>query len=114
MDLAEENMSRGVDVILESTFNYESEGEVLGSWKEKYRADIYTLVLEIDEEERKSRFETRERARCHHDKKREYGELTCDYAFMPEKKLFLRSDEPVEKIANKAVGFINYANKDKQ
>lgn len=113
MDLAEENVGRGVDVILESTFNFEPEGNVLRKWQEKYKADVYTIVLNIDERERKNRFETRERNQCHHDQKRKYGEMKCSYEFMPDKKIFLKSNMPAGELANKAIEFINYADKNK-
>jgi predicted kinase len=110
MDLAEENINRGIDVIIESTFNFEPEGRIFETWKVKYGVSIYTIVLEIDEKERRIRFENRERNRCHHDRQRKYEKMRCDYAHMPESKIFLKSDEPVSGLLNKVIKFIEHAN----
>jgi len=106
MDLAEENLQRGVDVILESPFDYEAESRIFEEWKKRYSIDIYTIVLEISEKERTERFKKRERARSHHDRERKYDKVKCDYMFMPEKIMFLRSDSSVNKLTDKIIDFI--------
>ncbi len=111
LDLAEENIARGVDVILESPFNFPEEGKLFEEWKKKYSIDFFAVVLEIDQEERSRRFLDRERHRAHHDtdRLRMVGntlEETCSYDHIPEKKLFLTTDKSVEQLADEVMEFL--------
>ncbi len=111
LDLAEENIARGVDVILESPFNFPEEGKLFEEWKKKYSIDFFAVVLVIDQEERSRRFMDRERHRAHHDTDRlrrtnNTINETCSYDHIPDRKLFLTTDRPVEQLANEVMEFL--------
>lgn len=108
LDLARENLKLGMDVILESTFNFYEDVHIFKEWEEEFGIKIFTFVLEIGKEERKLRFENRERDRAHHDNERtrEFGEKECDYQFMPGKKIFLKTNQSVEKLVEKSIEFL--------
>ncbi len=112
LDLAEENIRNGIDVILESPFNFPEEGMLFQAWKKKYEVNIYSIIAKIDAEERKRRFIDRERHRAHRDTERlQRSEQTfsdvCSYEHMPEKKLFLDTTQPVEKLVGQVIEFLN-------
>jgi len=54
----------------------------------------------VSEEERKRRFETRERNKSHHDGERllSYAEAQANFDHMPEKKIFLKTNKTVEQL----------------
>ena len=109
LDLAEENIARGVDVIVESPFNFENDKEIFDEFKKKYSIEIYTIVLQLEAEEREKRFLERERHTSHHDEQRErqYEEMDSDYDHMPEKKILLDSKNPVDQLLEKSIQFLN-------
>jgi predicted kinase len=100
LKLAEENLARGIDVILESPFNFPSDEKIFKKWKDKYDLSIFSIILQLDEVEREKRFTLRERHKSHHDKERlrNYKEAPGDYQYMPEKKIFVTTDKPVEEL----------------
>ncbi|NLC30789.1 MAG: ATP-binding protein [Candidatus Moranbacteria bacterium] len=95
LDLAEENLARGIDVILESPFTFSEDGEIFEKWRKKYDLEIFSIILEISENERKERMTNRERDKSHHDEKRlqNYVATQCDFFHMPEKKIFLETSK---------------------
>lgn len=111
LDLTEENIARDIDVILESPFNFPEEGKLFEEWKKKYGIEFFAVILEVDLEERRRRFEGRERHQAHHDTDRlreadnTLGQ-TCAYEHIPEKKLFLSSNRPVEKLVEEVMSFL--------
>lgn len=108
LDLAEENIARGVDVIIESPFNFENDREVFEEFKSKYSVEIYTIILELETAERKQRFLERERHVSHHDEQRErqYEEVESNYEHMPEPKIFLDSKNSVDQLIKESLDFI--------
>lgn len=108
LDLAEENISRGVDVIIESPFHFENDREIFEVFKSKYPVEIYTIVLKLEATERKKRFVERERHHSHHDTERgaQYEEAASTYEHMPEPKIFLDSKNTLEDLVKEAVEFI--------
>ena len=108
MDLAEENLARGVDLILEAPFGFPDEGKVLNSWKEIYNLDLYVIILTIDDEERLKRFLNRPRHASHHDGERNAAvqinvSVDSSYGHMPEKRIYLVSNKPVEELVDLAL-----------
>lgn len=95
MRLAGENISRGVDVIVESPFIFNEEIEIFNDWTEKHDLDTYSIILTIDPKEREHRFLHRERHAAHHDilRAQHYAEMKADYSNMPDKKIFLTTDQ---------------------
>lgn len=111
LEIAEENIARGIDVILESPFNFPDEGKLFEKWKKQYSIKFFAVVLEVDPEERKRRFTERERHKAHHDSERLRNvENTlnndCSYEHIPENKLFLRTDRPIEELVEEVIRFI--------
>jgi predicted kinase len=100
LDLAEQNIAHGIDVILESPFNFPDVGKIFRKWKKKYNLSLFSVILHIDEDERRQRFLERERHRSHHDNKRklDYEEMKFSYDHMPEKKIFLTTNKLVEEL----------------
>jgi predicted kinase len=107
--LAEENLIRGIDVILESPFNFPDDEKIFKKWKDKYDLSIFTIILQLDEAERERRFTSRERHRSHHDKERirNYREAPGDYQHMPEKKIFITTDKPVSELTEMILELIS-------
>lgn len=115
LSLAEEQIRRGVDLIIESPFNYEEEAKSFASWKEKYSLDFYAVVCGIDEAVRRDRYTERAkrvRHAAHHDLARldeAMGGTTdktfrlFDYSIMPEKKIFVTTDQPVGELVDRVV-----------
>lgn len=101
LDLAEENIARGVDIILESPFHMTDVGIVFAGWRERYKISILSAIMQLDEEERKKRFLARERHRSHYDQKRtgDYPLEDVSFSYLPEKRLFLTADRPTHELA---------------
>jgi predicted kinase len=108
LDLAEENIINGVDVILESPFSFPEDGKIFDNWKNKYKLDIFTIVLQLDEVERENRYRTRERHASHHDNERQLSQVDeCTYVHMPETKIFLNTNKPLEILVQEALARIS-------
>jgi predicted kinase len=105
---AEENISRGVDVIIESPFHFENDREIFEVLKSKYSVELYTIVLELEATERKKRFTERDRHPSHYDTARatQYEEAASTYEHMPEPKLFLDSRNTLDDLVKEAIEFI--------
>lgn len=108
LDLAQENLIRGVDVILESPLNYPEEGAVFETWESRYGIDVRTIILELNEGERERRFRQRERDKCHHDseRKRRFQDSVSSYEHMKGRRLFLDAAQSPETILHHALRFI--------
>lgn len=111
LDVVEENIARGIDVILESPFNFPEEGKLFEDWKKKYDLDFFAVILQVDHEERQRRFVTRERHRAHHDAdrlRRTDSTLveSCTYDHIPDKKLFLDTGKSIEELVDEVLQFL--------
>ena len=103
--LAEEQIANGVDVILESPFNHEDNAKLFHAWKKKYDIDFYAVICEVDQETRMQRRSDRPRHSAHHEAFRlregvSFSPEEWDYASMPEKKIFVRTEESVNASIN--------------
>lgn len=111
LDLAEDNLKEGLDVILESVFNFPEDAYIFQEWKKKIKIKIYTIILEVDENEREARFKNRERNKAHHDEERirQVQYIKTDQAFdhMPEKKIFIKTNKPVKKLVNEVIKLVS-------
>lgn len=105
LDLAKENLKNNVDVILESPFVYKEDGNIFEEWKKELDIEIFTIILNIDEEERKKRFLERERHRSHHDDKRNVNDSNANHNFeyMPNKKIFITTNKPMNELVEKII-----------
>lgn len=109
LDLAEENLSRGVDVIIESPFNFENDKTAFEALQKKYSLNIFTIVLQLDDVNRKNRFLKRERHSAHHDTERErqYEYTLSIYEHMPEKKIFLNSEKSISDLTEEVLSYLS-------
>ena len=108
LDLAEENIARGVDVLVESPFNFEKDHEIFNEFKEKYSVKIFTIILQLEPKERKKRILERERHASHHDEQRgtQYEEVKNSYEHMLEPKIFLNSKNSIHELVKETLDFI--------
>lgn len=112
--LVEECLKNQVNVIVECPFNHPEDIDLLCGWKTKYDIDLYNIVCQIDEEERKNRFKTRPRHESHHDVDRllEINKhdadawAVCDYTKFPDKLLHLVTNRPADELVARAKDFL--------
>lgn len=111
--LAEEQIRNKVDLMIESAFNFEEDVNLFEKWKKDYNLDLYCIICSIDEETRKSRFNSRCIGReAFHDNEKKDDPNTCfnrtdfDYNTMPGKKIKIITNEDIEKITKKLTEFI--------
>lgn len=106
--LIEEQISCGVDLIIEAPFNFSEDYELFSQWGKKYELDIYSVICSIDKDIRKNRFETRERHKSHHDQDRKVSfNDKYDYTDIPGKQIRVTTDRPVEEIVENIIFEIN-------
>jgi len=114
--LAEEQVKNNVDLIMESAFNFEEDVDLFNRWIEKYDLDFYCIICKVAEEERKRRFMNRpahtaiffEKDKLQeNDPNTAFNRTDFDYNLMPEKKIILKTDEPVAKSIEKIIRYIN-------
>ena len=110
LDLAEDSIKNGVDIILESPFNHLDNLKRFHSWVERYGVDVQVIICEIDEIERKKRIEMRPRHYSHHDVTRKvlghFVKDNFDYSTFPGNKLFLDTSQPLEKLVEQTLEFL--------
>lgn len=114
--LAEEQLSNGADIIIESPFNFPEDYPIFASWEEKYRTKIFSVLCRIEEEERQRRYGDRlpERHHCHHDDQRiDSGEVLAEkdhavYDGMPGMRIEVVTDRPIGILADEVTVKINH------
>jgi len=99
--LAEQQIRRGVDLMLDSAFMYPDDYKMLYEWMEKYDLDITSIVCTIDDAIRQKRIVERPRHRAHHDSEREHATANNGiYESMPGKKIVVSCDKPIEELVS--------------
>lgn len=114
LELAEEYIKNGVDVIIESPFHWPSDIKLFNNWKRNYKIEIYSIICEIDEKERMDRFVNRLRHRAHHDidsllEKGEHDKEAwekCDYNIFPGTIIKLKTNKSVEQLIEFVKSFL--------
>lgn len=102
--LVEEQLSKGIDVIMESPFNFPEDYQTFTGWKEKYQLDLYSLICLVDKKIRKERFFSRDRHRSHLDGEREANfDDKYDYKDIPGKQIYITTDESADTLAEKVI-----------
>ena len=102
--LAEEQIALGVDLIIQSTCNFSEDADLFKTWIEKYKLDFYCVVCVIDDEERQKRFKNRPdhykkyfiNKKIETNSSQSLNKTDFDYNLMPEKKIFIKTNRPVE------------------
>ncbi len=109
--LAEESIRNGVDIMIESPFNHSSNPGIFERWKSEYGVDMKVIVCVLkDEAEHRRRFFERvasgNRHHSHRDFDRNWAPSNFDYSVMPDPKLFLDMQLPLESNVNQALRFL--------
>ncbi len=109
--LAEEQLSNGIDIMIEAPFNFSDDYAIFERWQEKYRLDIYSVICSIDNAEREMRFRERERHHSHHDADRRisrtFDEHEFDYADIPGEKIHIVTDKPTAELVGIVIQVLN-------
>ncbi len=108
LHLAEQQLANGLDIIIESPFNFLEDYPLFKSWKEKYGLDLYSVICLIDFNERKKRFLKRKRHNAHHDTQRISDHLLNDvteynYAMIPGKQIRIITNKKVEELVQDVI-----------
>lgn len=110
LDLAEELIGDGIDVMIEAPFNHPDNTKRFEQWVSQYAIDLRVVVCEVDEKEREKRYRERPRHRSHHDQARLtqglFPKEVFDYAVFPGKKLFIDTARPVEDCVKEILAFL--------
>lgn len=97
--LAEEHLSKGMDLIIEGPLYFEEDYKIFHGWQKKYDIQIYSIICQIPIEIRKERFRNRPRHRAHHDADRVYQDRDESvYENLPGNKTYITTDRPVEEL----------------
>ncbi len=68
--IADEQLRRGIDLIIEAPFTFSEDYFMFEKWKNKYNIRIYSVICSVDFETRKKRYRSRKRHKAHHDEER--------------------------------------------
>lgn len=100
LSITEEQISNGIDLIIEAPFRFEEDYGLFSKWTQTYHISIYSVICSIPKEERKERFLNRPRHQSHHDAERiqddSFNEDSEVYNGMPGKQIKITTDQPVE------------------
>jgi predicted kinase len=103
-DLTEEQLERGLDLMIEAPFNFSEDYNLFEKWQTKYNLNLYSVICSIPSKTRKDRINDRPRHRAHHDTERGnfLMNIQCNYKNIPGKQIKIITNETVE-ILTKAV-----------
>jgi 2-phosphoglycerate kinase len=117
--LIEEQLARGIDIIIEGPFYLKVDSELFHQWQKQYNLEVATIICEIEEELRKERFANRERHASHHDQERlkSYNQedkepwwvfdANPNYEEMPDRQIRVKTNREVEELIEKILKLIN-------
>jgi predicted kinase len=103
--LAEEQVSRGVNVIIESPFNFPEDYPLFSSWMERYGVKVYSVICSVDKKMREERFFGRDRDVSHHADGINFAD-TYDYKEIPGKQIRLETVSSVDDLVENVVAAI--------
>lgn len=107
--LTEEQLKNGVDLIIEAPFNFPEDYPLFEKWQKEYSLALYAVICSINADERKRRFQKRERHHAHHDIDRKHirsmgqQNYEYDYAEIPGKQIRITTDKPVSELVEEVV-----------
>lgn len=97
-DLAEEQLGRGLDLIIEAPFNFSEDYKIFKKWQSKYDIALYSIICSVDSIIRKNRISNRPRHQAHHDTER--GDfmmnIKCNYRNIPGKQIKIITNKKTE------------------
>lgn len=106
-NLAEEQIKNWVDIIIESTFTYEDEINILNKWKNIYDIDIFCIICNVDNKIREKRIKNRERHICHKDADKKALENLKKESFNSSKLIWklinINTDNELQKIIDEVL-----------
>ena len=100
MSLAEEQLARSIDVMIEAPFCFDSDYPRIASWNETYGAIITSIVCTTEESSRIRRRDNRPRHQAHHDHERSHEAVTTEkltiFKKLPGQQIWLNTNQPLE------------------
>lgn len=97
--LAEQQIARGVDIIMEAVFNHPEDYKILKEWENKYDLEIVSIICSIDRDERERRYYDRPRHQAHFDKNvaaNHFSDgLEYDYEQIPGKQIRITTNRNI-------------------
>jgi predicted kinase len=99
--LAEIQIERGVDLIIESPFTFPGDNEMLAEWQDRFGLKLICIVCVVEQSVREHRFVTRQRHVCHHDSDRRLTRApinTSSLKMLPGKVIRIDTDRPNHKV----------------
>lgn len=99
--LVEEQVANGVDIMMELTFAFEPDVEMLKEWMERYDLEIINIVCRVDDETRRKRITTRGRHVCHEEGDAEALknlDQVFDYSRLPGRKIMATTDRETQEV----------------
>ncbi len=110
LDLAEDAIRNGVDIILEAPFDHSENVIRFEQWMERYQVSLKCIVCTVSEVVRQARIHDRPRHHAHHDQERltpNYFQLKYfSYHDMPGEQLVLNTDKPVAELMREVRSFV--------
>ena len=109
LELAAEQIKRGVDISIESPFNFPADYPTFSSWIQGYGVEMSSVICSVNAAVREARFvnRTRHEAHSHFDqqviRERAYFSETYDYSEIPGKHIQLDTDSPLEELVEKVL-----------
>lgn len=104
--IAAQQIENGVDVIIESPFNFSDDYELFEKWQEAYDLIVYSIICSIDGKERERRFLTRSRHEAHHDQARVLSGQDFSYSGIPGIQIRVSTDLPVNILVDSIISQI--------
>ncbi|NQV12034.1 ATP-binding protein [Candidatus Uhrbacteria bacterium] len=107
--LAEIQLQRGVDLIIESPFTFPGDNEMLAAWQDRFGLRLVCIECTVKPSIRTFRFVTRPRHACHHDVDRATVDDPMDtnpLAHLPGEVIRVDTDRPVNDIVNEVLAAI--------
>lgn len=108
--LTQQQLGRGVDIMIEAPFYVLEDWDLFTDWKEKLNTEIFTVICDIDLETQLQRITTRPRHVAHHDIDRtlcdaSHESFGCDYTKikMPGRSMKIQTNRPVKELVEDIV-----------
>ncbi len=102
LKFTEEQISNGVDLIIEGPFNFKEDAAIFEKWQEKFKVNLFFVICSADNITRKDRVLSRERHACHQEADEkllsQIETESFDYSVMPGKHINITTNKPTEEI----------------
>lgn len=102
LKFTEDQISNGVDLIIEGPFNFEEDAEIFEKWQEKFKINLFFAICSANNHTRKERILSRERHACHQEADEkllsQIETKSFDYSIMPGKHINVVINKPTEEI----------------